>query len=169
MNRRTLIVGSLSAALLPLLPARLWAQMEDPTSETVAGVVSSDRDLDMLASLLVAADIVDTLQEPGPFTVFAPVNSAFEELGEATLNDLVAEENAERLRRLLSHHVVPQRLDPDSLNPGTTFETLAGTSLRIEEGETLLIGSAKMLQPGLEVPNGYVHKIASVLQPPEPA
>ena len=78
-------------------------------------------------------------------------------------------ENAERLRRLLSHHVVPQRLDPDSLNPGTTFETLAGTSLRIEEGETLLIGSAKMLQPGLEVPNGYVHKIASVLQPPEPA
>lgn len=168
MHRRTALAGAAAGAVLALFPVLGRAQSA-PTAQTVVGVISNDRDLDMLASLLIAADLVDTLQESGPFTVFAPRNAAFDDLGEATLTDLVAEDNAERLRRLLMHHVVPKRLGPEALEPGATHDTLAGTTIKITEDVTLRIGRAELVQPGLDVPNGFVHKIGSVLQPPEAA
>ncbi len=170
MHRRPFLAGALAAAAMPLLaPARAFAQGDGTTAETVAGVVSNDPELSTLASLLIAADLVDSLHEPGPFTVFAPVDAAFDALGEAALGDLTAEENADRLRRLLMHHVVPDRLTPDDLDPENGHQTLAGTRITITDGETLRIGNAELLQPGLAVPNGMVHKIDSVLEVPEPA
>ncbi|ETX10129.1 hypothetical protein OCH239_03180 [Roseivivax halodurans JCM 10272] len=170
MDRRTLLSSALAAGILALvLPVRAFAQTGTAPTETVAGIISSDRDLDTLASLLMAADLLDGLREAGPFTVFAPVNDAFEAMGEATLSDLTAEENADRLRRLLLHHVVPNVLMPGALRGGRSVETLAGTQIEITDEETLLIGGAELLTPGTEIPNGVVHKIGSVLEAPEQA
>ncbi|WP_306133076.1 fasciclin domain-containing protein [Roseivivax marinus] len=168
MNRRELLNGALAlSAGATLMPSAVLAQADDTTAGTVAGIISNDRDLDTLASLLIAADLVDALQGAGPFTVFAPVNAAFEALGEATIADLTAEENQDRLRRLLQHHVVPQRIEADGLNAGASLETLAGTTIEITDEDTLLIGDAELMRPDITSPNGVVHKIGAVLQPPE--
>ena len=170
MDRRTLLSSAFAAGTLPLfMPAQGLAQTGSASTETVAGIISTDRDLDTLASLLMAAELVDTLQEPGPYTVFAPTNDAFEAMGGATLSDLAAEENIDRLRRLLMHHVVPNVLMPGDLNGGLTVETLAGTQIEITDEDTLLIGGAELLKPGVETTNGVVHKIGAVLEVPEAA
>lgn len=170
MDRRTLLSCALAAGALPLSwPARGIAQTEPAASETVADVIAGDRDLGTLASLLMTGDLVDRLHETGPFTVFAPTDAAFEAMGEATLSDLTAEENIDRLRRLLMHHVVPELLLPDDLTGGRSVETLAGTRIEITDEETLLIGGAELLRPGEETTNGVVHKIGAVLEAPEAA
>lgn len=177
MDRRTCLRLAAGAALVP---AASFAQDtygtpgKDPATETapdshnadtVAGLIANERDLDTLAALLMSAELVDTLSGPGPFTVFAPVNSAFEKLGEPQIAKLEEPENAERLKELLGHHVVADLVRAEDLTPGSSLKTMAGPSIRIAEGETLLIGGAKLLKPGLETRNGVVHKIDTVLMP----
>ena len=63
-----------------------------------------------LAKALTAADLVDTLKGPGPFTVFAPTDEAFAKLPAGTLDNLLKPENKDKLRRILTYHVVPSKV-----------------------------------------------------------
>lgn len=64
-----------------------------------------------LVAAVQAADLAETLRGAGPFTVFAPVNDAFENLPEGTVETLLMPENKVRLAGVLAYHVVPGRLD----------------------------------------------------------
>ncbi|MCH2153590.1 MAG: CIA30 family protein [Phycisphaerales bacterium] len=130
--------------------------------------VSSGR-LKTLVAAVQAADLLETLGSEGPFTVFAPTDSAFSKIDESTLNSLLEEPGRGTLRRILTHHVVAGRLDAASLLSKDEIETLAGTTLPLDTfRDRLLVGDAVVETANLEASNGMVHLIDRVLLPPAP-
>ena len=81
-----------------------------PTRQDIVKTVAQAGSFNTLAQALKAADLVDTLEGPGPFTVFAPTDQAFAKLAPGTLEVLLKPENKEQLRSILTYHVVAGRV-----------------------------------------------------------
>src|SRR5689334_3336488 len=101
----------------------------------VQNALNSD-DHTTLVAAVKAANLVDTLQGPGPFTVFAPVNSAFAALPAGTVDTLLKPENKDMLVKVLTYHVVPGRITHDDLKDWikqgggmATLKTVSGGTL----------------------------------------
>ncbi len=116
-----------------------------------------------LATLVTNAGLVDTLKGDGPFTVFAPVDAAFEALPAATLAAVQAD--PELLATVLTYHVVAGKLTTADLVPGT-LETVAGIELTITvvDGVTLIDGHPIALQ-NVQASNGVIQVMGDVLVP----
>jgi uncharacterized surface protein with fasciclin (FAS1) repeats len=149
-----------------------------PTRTIVDNAVNS-ADHTTLVAAVSAAGLVDTLKGEGPFTVFAPVDSAFAALPPGTLDSLMQPENRAMLTSVLAYHVVPGRLDVAALwqrvvEGGGTAEliTVNGDKLLIrangpnnlvledEQGGTATISTYNVYQS-----NGVIHVIDDVLLP----
>lgn len=149
-----------------------------PSKNIVQNAVNS-KDHTTLVAAVKAADLVDTLQSKGPFTVFAPVNAAFDTLPPGTVDNLLQPENKATLTRVLTYHVVPGHLtsaDLDKLirkgNGTATLTTASGGSLWLmkngdrnitvkdETGAVADISIYDVLQS-----NGVIHSIDRVLMP----
>jgi uncharacterized surface protein with fasciclin (FAS1) repeats len=137
------------------------------TEENIVAVAQQTPDLSTLVKALSAAGLVETLEEPGPYTVFAPTNQAFEALG-GTLNTLLEPQNKAELAEILTYHVVPGKLTSSELSDGQKLKTVQGDTLevRIADGEVTVNG-AKVVTPDVEASNGIVHVIDEVLIPPQ--
>ena len=85
-----------------------------PSKNIVQNAVNS-KDHTTLVAAVKAAGLVDTLQSPGPFTVFAPTNEAFAKLPAGTVDTLLKPENKKTLTNVLTYHVVPGRLSAKDL------------------------------------------------------
>jgi uncharacterized surface protein with fasciclin (FAS1) repeats len=113
-----LALGLLSACAQPMMaseptamaPVMVGGQPMLASKTIVANAVNS-ADHTTLVAAVKAAGLVDTLNGPGPFTVFAPVNSAFDALPAGTVATLLKPENKATLTKILTYHVVPGRLD----------------------------------------------------------
>jgi len=116
-----------------------------------------------LADLVTQAELIETLKSDGPFTVFAPLDSAFEALPAATLNAVLAD--ADLLATVLTYHVVAGALTTDMLEAGT-LTTVAGVDLTItkEDGVTYIDGNPILLQ-NVRATNGVIHVLGAVLVP----
>ena len=116
-----------------------------------------------LADLVTRAGLIETLQGDGPFTVFAPIDSAFDALPSATLNAVLADRNL--LTTVLTYHVVAGAFTTDMLQPGT-LTTVAGVDLTISkrDGVTYLDGNPILVQ-NVRASNGVIHVIGAVLVP----
>ncbi|MEM6673911.1 MAG: fasciclin domain-containing protein [Planctomycetota bacterium] len=121
-----------------------------------------------LAAALGAADLVEAMRAKGPFTVFAPTDAAFAKLPEGTLDTLLKEENKGMLAGILTYHVVPGKLDSDTIvkEEFTTATTLNGQriDIKIEEGAVYVDG-AKVTATDIPCTNGVIHVIDSVITP----
>jgi uncharacterized surface protein with fasciclin (FAS1) repeats len=112
------------------------------------------------------------LHGEGPFTVFGPSNAAFERLGEAALDTLLADANRDRLAELVLYHVVAGRLESSTVDGPMTFETLQGGPITVERtGEGVFVSDpsgsrARVVTPDLNRGNGTLHVIDAVLTPP---
>jgi transforming growth factor-beta-induced protein len=118
-----------------------------------------------LASLVTQADLVDTLKGEGPFTVFAPLDAAFEALPAATV-DAVTSDDA-LLTTVLTYHVIPGKLSLSDLQPGS-IETVAGIELEVtkdDDGNTLING-IPVAVGNVQASNGVIHVLGEVLVPP---
>jgi len=117
-----------------------------------------------LVDIVVAAGLVETLQG-GEFTVFAPTNEAFAELGEATLNAVLADKAL--LTSILLYHVVPGTVKAQDVLAATQLKTANDGLLSPEviNGEAYISG-AKILQTDVAAKNGVIHVINKVLLPP---
>lgn len=134
---------------------------EDP----VATAASNNPALSTLVTAVGEADLVDTLNTGGPFTVFAPVNDAFAALPEADLEAVLADQ--ELLTSILTYHVVPERIEPEDL--GGTYTTVNGAELMVEgDAPEFTVGadSATVVCSGVQTANATVYLIDSVLMPP---
>jgi uncharacterized surface protein with fasciclin (FAS1) repeats len=122
-----------------------------------------------LVQALKAADLVDTLKGPGPFTVFAPTDEAFAQLPPGTLEDLLKPGNKEKLRAILTYHVVSGRVTSAEAMKLTSAKTINGQelSLRSENGSLMINGVATVTQPDIDCSNGVIHVINHVLMPPQ--
>jgi uncharacterized surface protein with fasciclin (FAS1) repeats len=112
------------------------------------------------------AQLIEVLSSHGPFTVFVPVNEAFDKLPAELLNNLLLPGNVEQMRQLVHYHIVPEEVSPEELQRRDSLATMAGQSIviRYEEGQLLVNGVPASGQP---VPsrNGVVYYINSVLLP----
>jgi transforming growth factor-beta-induced protein len=121
-----------------------------------------------LVTAVQAADLVETLQGEGPFTVFAPTDDAFAKLPAGTVESLLLSENLEQLTNILLYHVVPGKVMAADVVSLTEAETALGEMLniKVEDGK-VYINDAMVIITDIETSNGVIHVIDSVLLPPQ--
>ena len=149
-----------------------------PAKNIIQNAVNS-ADHTTLVAAVKAAGLVDTLEGPGPFTVFAPTNQAFDKLPAGTVDSLLKPENKSLLTKVLTYHVVTGRLSSSDLlkkirdgNGTAELTTLEGGKLWVmlhdgkhimlkdEKGGTALVTIADVFQS-----NGVIHVIDTVVMP----
>jgi uncharacterized surface protein with fasciclin (FAS1) repeats len=131
-----------------------------------------------LVAAVKAAGLVDTLKGPGPFTVFAPTNEAFDKLPAGTVDTLLKPENKEMLSKILTYHVVAGKFSAAQIKKmikmgggSATLKTVEGGSLTaMMDGDTLVLkdekgGEAHVTVANVFQSNGVIHVIDNVLQP----
>merc|ERR1712048_769908 len=120
-----------------------------------------------LVAAVVAGDLVETLSSPGPFTVFAPLNSAFAALPDGTLDTLLKPENKDQLVDILTYHVVGAKALSTDLSDGQSITTVEGkvVTVHIKDGG-VKINDANVVTPDVLATNGVVHVVDGVLIPP---
>ena len=136
-----------------------------PTQNLVQNA-SGASTLTTLVAAVQAAGLVETLSGPGPFTVFAPPNSAFDALPAGTVATLVRPENKAQLTSILTYPVVPGRLSAADLRDGQVLTTVNGQTLTVRKtGSTVTVGGATVTQANVYATNGVAHIIDRVLMP----
>jgi uncharacterized surface protein with fasciclin (FAS1) repeats len=133
-------------------------------AEPAATAAGNSQLLTTLATAVGDAGLAETLNGEGPFTVFAPANSAFGKLPAADLDALLAD--PETLTDVLTYHVVAGEQTADELIEAGSVETVEGQSLTIvESGDSFTVDGAKVLCGNIPVANGVVYVIDEVLLP----
>ncbi|SDM34124.1 fasciclin domain-containing protein [Maricaulis salignorans] len=119
-----------------------------------------------LVAAVQAAGLVDTLKGEGPFTVFAPLDSAFAALPAGEVERLLLPENQAELASLLTYHVVPGRVTSDQLAGQTlSVETVQGSMLAIDATDGVRVGNANVVQADILTSNGVIHVVDQVIIP----
>ena len=116
-----------------------------------------------LVAALEAANLVQTLKGPGPFTVFAPTDDAFKKLPPGTVEGLL--KDLPKLTKILTYHVVPARVTASQVSELTTAKTVEGGSLKIDCANGVKINTANVITPDIMASNGVIHVIDEVLLP----
>jgi uncharacterized surface protein with fasciclin (FAS1) repeats len=148
-----------------------------PSKNIVQNALNSD-DHTTLVAAVKAAGLVDTLEGPGPFTVFAPTNEAFAKLPVGTVDTLLMAENKATLTKVLTYHVVAGRMDSKEIasaikagNGKAALTTVSGGKLWASmHGKDLILtdekgGMAKVTISNVYQSNGVIHVIDAVLLP----
>jgi uncharacterized surface protein with fasciclin (FAS1) repeats len=145
------------------VPAEGAGSFDGMAQDPVATAASNNPELSTLVTAVTEAGLVDTLNGEGPFTIFAPINAAFEEIPEEDLQALLADQ--EQLTEVLTFHVLAERVQPDELSG--TYETVAGEEIEISGSAPSfdVDGQATVVCSGIQTSNATVYLIDSVLMP----
>lgn len=148
------------------------------TTPTIVGVAAGNENFTTLVAAVKAADLVATLNSDGPFTVFAPVNSAFDKLPEGTVANLLKPENKQVLTSILTYHVIAGKVMAtdviEAIKKGNgSFEitTVQGGKLVASlKGENVILTDEKgnistIIITDVAASNGVIHAIDSVVMP----
>jgi uncharacterized surface protein with fasciclin (FAS1) repeats len=165
--------GTRAAASNPMVGGAAMS----PSRDIVDNAVNS-KDHTTLVAAVKAAGLVETLKGPGPFTVFAPTNVAFDALPSGTVPTLLKPENKGTLTTVLTYHVVPGRIDSAALasaiqagggkallktaSGGTLTATMSGSNVIVTDGKG---GAARVTIANVYQSNGVIHVVDKVLLP----
>ncbi len=134
-------------------------------TNTIVDVASEAGTFKTLVAALKAADLVETLSSPGPFTVFAPTDAAFAALPKGTVEKLLKPENKEKLVKILTYHVVPGSVASKTLKSGKV-KTVEGSSLMVTVSKrNVTIDKATVKTADIKASNGLIHVIDQVIVP----
>lgn len=138
---------------------------DDESQKDVVKVAIASPDHTTLVAAVTAADLVTSLSNAGPFTVFAPTNAAFEKLPKGTVEDLLKPENKSKLETILQHHVMTSALAADFFQDGQSMGMVDGSNVTftVKDGATYIDGN-KILG-SVKASNGWVHVIDTVILP----
>jgi uncharacterized surface protein with fasciclin (FAS1) repeats len=131
---------------------------------TIVDVAASNPDFSTLVAAVEAAGLVDTLNGPGPFTVFAPTNEAFAALPAGLLDKLLLPANKETLTKILTYHVVAAKVMATDVKPGAVA-TVEGSDITITTEGGVKVNDANVTATDVEASNGVIHVIDAVLVP----
>ncbi|XLS28801.1 fasciclin domain-containing protein [Flavobacteriaceae bacterium M23B6Z8] len=187
MKTRKLFAGF---ALLSLMVTASFANTgnENPTKEnekeiittdpTIVGVAAGNENFSTLVAAVKAADLVETLNSEGPFTVFAPLNDAFAKLPEGTVEGLLKPEAKGTLTAVLTYHVVSGKVMAKDVlkaikDNGGKFEikTVQGGTLTasVKDGNVILTdangNTSTIVKTDVAASNGVIHAIDTVVMP----
>ena len=178
-------LAALMAVTLTFSAATVLAQKDPnvggaamfPTKNIVENAVNS-KDHTTLVAAVKAAGLVDTLEGPGPFTVFAPTNEAFAKLPADTVDTLLKPENKDQLVKILTYHVVAGKVSSKDLvkliksgGGKAMLKTVAGGTLTASlQGSKVVLtdekgGTATVTIADVYQSNGIIHVVDAVLLP----
>ena len=191
MSKRavTLLLAGFAVSGLAAIPAIAETPMASGTvmvggapmyavKNIIENAVNS-KDHTTLVAAVKAADLVTTLEGPGPFTVFAPTNAAFAALPAGTVDTLLKPENKGKLTQILTYHVVPGRYDKMALEAAIKTAPGGKAMLKTAQGETLTVAdangalwvtdhagnTAQITIPDVYQSNGVIMVVDKVLMP----
>lgn len=118
-----------------------------------------------LVAAVKAADLLETLSGPGPYTVFAPTDQAFANVPAETLQSLLKPEAKSQLVDVLTYHVVPGRVMASDVVKLTSAKTVQGQSVTIHVNGGVKIDAANVVTTDIECDNGVIHVIDAVILP----
>ena len=146
------------------VPTTGEGSVQGMSNDPVATAASNNPLLTTLVTAVKQAGLVDTLNGSGPFTVFAPINPAFEKVPAAQLQALLADKT--KLTDVLTYHVVAGKYTSAQLSDGQTLTTVEGKTVKISKsGQNLKVNDATIGCADVPVGNGVVYLIDSVLSP----
>ncbi|PPE65884.1 fasciclin domain-containing protein [Caldimonas caldifontis] len=159
MKKRTWLLAASALSL-----AVITGCATSPAPKTIADTAAATPQLSTLNKLINDAGLADTLRGPGPFTVFAPTNEAFQALPKATLDALAKDKD--QLAAVLRYHVVPGKVMAADVKTGKA-KTVQGAELNLSKAGTYVtVEEAMVVQADVSATNGVVHVIDRVLIPP---
>lgn len=148
------------------------------SANTVAAIAMKTADFSTLVSVIQTAELTETLNSEGPFTVFAPINAAFAKVPKATMDNLMLPESKAKLQALLTYHVVAGEWNVETVMNGVkennnSYEvtTVQGEKLMLSiEGDKLTLKDAKggkstVVMADVDASNGIIHGVDTVLMP----
>ncbi len=133
----------------------------------IVDVASSAGTFNTLVAAVAAADLVDTLKSPGPFTVFAPTDDAFAALPAGTVETLLLPENKDQLVQILTYHVVPGQINAADFPASSrvSVATVEGSSVIVDTHSGVKVNNANVVAADVAASNGVIHVIDAVLLP----
>lgn len=173
----TLALTAVSASAQMMKDPDVGGSPMYPTKNIIQNAVNS-KDHTTLVAAVKAAGLVDTLSGPGPFTVFAPTNEAFDKLPAGTVDNLVKPENKATLTKILTYHVVSGKYNAKKLEQmikkgggKATLKTVQGDELTFGMSGNNIVatdekgGMATVTIADVYQSNGIIHVVDSVLMP----
>ena len=156
----TIYLPALLAGALALTVGSTMAAAADIVDTAVAAKFNT------LVTAVKAADLVETLKGPGPFTVFAPTDEAFAKLPPGTLESLLEPENKAKLRSILLYHVVTGNVMAAQVMKMDSAKTAEGQNLviKIDNGR-VMVNNAHVIKADIATSNGVIHVVDTVLLP----
>jgi len=147
-------------AIVTVVPARTQQPADIVATAVAAGSFTT------LAKALTAAGLVDTLKGPGPFTVFAPTDEAFGKLSAGTVENLLKPENKDKLRRILTYHVVPGEVRAADVMKLPSAKAVSGDTIavKVKDGK-VHVDDANVIKTDIKASNGVIHVIDTVIHP----
>jgi uncharacterized surface protein with fasciclin (FAS1) repeats len=161
----TLVAAMASMALVVGLIAGPATGAKGTKKQSIADVASGSNQFDTLTSLLARADLVETLDGKGRFTVFAPTDAAFAKVPQSTLDALAAD--PEQLKAVLLYHVANGKLTARKVVKRKSIRTLNGARVKVRVTKKgVRVNDAKVTKTDIRASNGVIHVINQVLLPP---
>lgn len=151
-----------------LVPTSFKLEVAEETmseEKDIVDIALGNEDFSILVAALQEAELVETLQGEGPFTVFAPTNEAFEKL--LSTLDITAAELLEQpdLSKVLLYHVVSGKVMSTDLSDGLTADTINGNAISFDLSDGVKVNESMVVSADIEASNGVIHVIDSVLVP----
>jgi uncharacterized surface protein with fasciclin (FAS1) repeats len=142
------------------------AVQDDVSMKDVVKIAVGSKDHTTLVAALKQAELVDVLANPGPFTVFAPTNAAFDKLPAGTVDGLMKDDKKADLQNILQYHVTTSSLKADFFKDGMTIGMVNGGNITVsvKDGKVMLNNSATIVA-SVQASNGMVHVVDGVLLP----
>jgi uncharacterized surface protein with fasciclin (FAS1) repeats len=147
------------------LPEEVIAANPSPDADlpNLITVLSEDPNLVLFINALSSAGVLSVLEGEGPYTVFAPTNDAFTQLGVAT-----SQIEPATLQQVIAYHVVPGRLTTADVAANPSAATLQGEPVTLgQEGDVMTVNYATVTEAGIAAANGVIHVVNKVLLPSE--
>ena len=171
------MITSVSAIHINEIERLPYFETEEATP-TIVGVAASNENFTTLVAAVKAANLVETLNSEDPFTVFAPINAAFDKLPAGTLESLLKPENVKTLTAILTYHVVAGEFKAAAVvaaikenNGSFVIPTVQGGNLTatIKDGNVILTDEkgniSKIILTDVAASNGVIHAIDTVVMP----
>ncbi|HNC38936.1 MAG TPA: fasciclin domain-containing protein [Chitinophagaceae bacterium] len=140
---------------------------DDVSQKDVVKVAAASKDHTTLVAAIKQAELISSLSNAGPFTVFAPTNAAFDKLPAGTVDKLMKNENKADLQDILQYHVTTSSLKAEYFTDGMNVGMVNGgnVTVSVKDGKIMLNGTATIVA-SIPASNGTVHVIDGVLVPP---
>lgn len=150
-------------------PTELSVNQEDVVDEianpNIVQVASASKEHTTLVAALKAAELLKSLSNAGPFTVFAPTNAAFDKLPAGTVENLMKSENKADLQNILGNHTYAGNLKTEFMQDGQKYEMVYGEKVKITKKDNKVFVNDTEILATISTANGLIYVINDVLLP----